>query len=37
MRRGLSWIARRDRARFLGDPFTELPPYNMREFGYPNE
>jgi hypothetical protein len=34
---GQAWLARRERARFLGESFHEQPPNDMRPFGYPNE
>jgi hypothetical protein len=35
--RGHAWRARRDVARNAGQPFTEVPPYDMRAFGDSNE
>jgi hypothetical protein len=34
---GQAWRARRDRARFLNEPFDERPPYDMTAFGTSNE
>jgi hypothetical protein len=34
---GQGYIARRNAARFKGEPFTELPPHDLSPFGYSNE
>jgi hypothetical protein len=34
---GQGYIARRNAARFKGEPFTELPPHDLSPFGFSNE